>query len=147
MIADAILTVYLSSIFELWLGIPLGFALELNPILIASVSAAGSITAVIGVSLIGDNLRTKFVKWRYKDDHSLKYSRLGKIWNKYGIIGLGLISPLLFGAPLGAAVGIMLGAPRNYLVFWMSVGIILWSVSLTILGITSVETISKMDLL
>jgi len=61
---------------------------------------------------------------------------LYKIWNKYGVIGLGLLSPLLFGAPLGAAVGIALGAGKKPLILWMSIGILCWSVCLTLVGFT-----------
>jgi hypothetical protein len=45
---------------------------------------------------------------------------LFKIWDNYGITGLGLLSPLLFGSPIGAAVGIALGAGKKRLIFWMS---------------------------
>lgn len=56
---------------------------------------------------------------------------MGRIWEKYGVIGLGLASPLLTGAPLGAAIGISLGAPTGKLMWWMSIGIVIWSVILT----------------
>jgi membrane protein YqaA with SNARE-associated domain len=137
---EPIIAVYLSSIVELWIAIPLGFALGLNPWIICFVSAAGSITAAIGVSLIGDNIRDRFLNWKYKDEKSLKKSRMHHIWKKYGVVGLGLLSPLLLGAPLGAAMGIALGVARNSLIFWMSVGIILWSIGLTLLGIGGIHT-------
>lgn len=54
-----------------------------------------------------------------------------KIWNKYGIVGLGLLSPLFFGAPLGSGLGIGLGTEKRPLLIWMSIWIILWSILLT----------------
>jgi membrane protein YqaA with SNARE-associated domain len=138
---ESVIAVFLASMLELWLAIPLGFALKLNAIVIATVSAAGSITAAITVSLVGDNLRNRLVKWRYKDQSSLNNSRLNQIWKKYGVVGLGLLSPLLFGAPIGAAVGVVLGAERNHLVFWMTIGIILWSIGLTIVAILGINII------
>lgn len=68
------------------------------------------------------------------------------IWNKYGIIGLGLLSPLLFGAPLGAALGIGFGVPRYRLLLWMSIGIFIWSIFLTVsgfFGLMSFQSIFK----
>ena len=69
---------------------------------------------------------------------------LYEIWNKYGVIGLGLTSPLLFGAPLGAAVGIALGAEKEPLLLWMSIGIVLWSIGLTAAGVMGLLAFESM---
>jgi hypothetical protein len=128
------IAVFGASIIELWLGIPLGFFLNLNPLLIAIISAAGSILSAYIVIILGAGVRKRFIKWRY-GEQSIEKGRIYYIWNKYGIIGLGLLSPLLFGAPLGAALGIGLGAPRYRLLSWMSIGIVIWSIFLTAAGI------------
>lgn len=138
-------SVFAVSIIELWLGIPLGLFLNLNPILISISAACGSIFSAFFILTVGDRIRSKFIKWRY-GDKSPNQGKIYEIWRKYGIIGLGLISPLLFGAPLGAALGIGLGAPKKGLLLWMSVGIIIWSILLTsagYLGLISFENISK----
>ncbi|HHY00025.1 MAG TPA: hypothetical protein GX531_01415 [Methanothermobacter sp.] len=64
----------------------------------------------------------------------MEKSRLYEVWNNYGVIGLGLLSPLILGAPLGSAVGIVLGAGKKRLILWISIGILLWSVGLTFAG-------------
>ena len=128
------LLVFGAGILELWAAIPLGLAIKLNPILIGILSALGSIFAALLVSTVGDSIREKVIKWRYGENRDLEGSRYYKIWNKYGIVGLGLLSPLLFGAPLGAALGIVLGAQKKPLLFWMSIGIVTWSGILTAAG-------------
>lgn len=129
-----IVTVFTASVLELWLAIPLGLALGLNPVTTALASMAGSIVAILFVILAGDNLRTNFVRWKYGDEKQIRRSRLSQIWNQYGVVGLGLLSPLIFGAPLGSAVGIALGAEKKRLMIWMSLGIVIWSLSLTWAG-------------
>jgi len=133
-IITATLLVFGAGILELWAAIPLGFVLNLNPILIGLLSALGAIFAAFLVSTVGDSIRERVIKWRYGENKDLKSSRYYHIWNKYGIIGLGFLSPLLFGAPLGAALGIALGAEKRPLIVWMSVGIVIWSVILTTAG-------------
>ena len=143
---ESILIIFVASVAELWLGIPMGLVMDVNPIIIAIVAAAGAIVAAVCVALLGDKLRARLLKWKYGDEESLKETRLYNIWNKYGVIGLGLLSPLLFGAPLGAAVGIALGARKNVLILWMSIGIIIWSIGLTIagsMGLLALETMAK----
>ncbi len=141
---EAIIIIFTASLAELWLAIPLGLVMGVNPIIITIVSSAGAITAAIVVTILGDNLRTRLLKWRYGDENALQETRLYKVWNKYGVVGLGLLSPLIFGAPLGAAVGIGLGAQKNSLLIWMSIGIILWSIGLTVAGSTGILTLEQM---
>ena len=143
---ESILVIFAASVAELWVAIPLGLVMKINPIIIATVSAAGAIFAAACVTLLGDNLRARILKWKYDDEEALKETRLYNVWNKYGVIGLGLLSPLIFGAPLGAAVGIALGARKNGLLLWMSIGIIIWSVGLTVagsMGLLAFETMIK----
>jgi len=46
---------------------------------------------------------------------------------RYGVVGLGLLAPLLVGAPLGTVVGISFGAPADRLLLWMSLGPLLFA--------------------
>lgn len=101
--------------------------------IIAITAATGSILSAVLVATLGDSLRNSFLKWRY-GEKTPKKGKIYDIWKKYGIIGLGLLSPLLLGAPLGAALGIGLGASKDKLLLWMSIGIIIWSVLLTAAG-------------
>lgn len=131
---STVIAVFTASVLELWLAIPLGLALGLNPVVTALTTMAGSIVAVLVVILAGDNLRTHFIRWKYGDKKHIHSSGLNQIWSSYGVVGLGLFSPLLFGAPLGSVVGIALGAEKKPLMFWMSLGIVIWSLGLTWAG-------------
>ena len=128
------LLVFGAGILELWAAIPLGLAINLNPVIIGAASALGAIAAAFLVTAIGDSIREKVIKWRYGENKDLKGSRYYKIWNKYGVVGLGLISPLLFGAPVGSALGVALGSRKRPLLIWMSIGIVIWSTGLTAAG-------------
>ena len=128
------LLVFGAGILELWAAIPIGLAINLNPVIIGIASALGAIAAAFLVTTVGDSIREKVIKWRYGENKDLKDSRYYKIWNKYGIVGLGLISPLLFGAPVGAALGVALGSSKKPLLIWMSIGIVIWSACLTAAG-------------
>jgi membrane protein YqaA with SNARE-associated domain len=140
----SVISVFVASVVELWLAIPLGLFLKMNPVIIAVSAACGSIFSAFLVVTLGEGVRKWFLKWRYGKKSSEEH-RINDIWKKYGVIGLGMLSPLLFGAPLGAALGIAVGAPKNSLLLWMTVGIIVWSIILTsagYLGIISFESIS-----
>lgn len=58
---------------------------------------------------------------------------LFRVWLRYGVIGWGLAAPLLVGSPLGAAFGLVLGAPPRRLLPWLAAGSVLWSVVFSLL--------------
>jgi membrane protein YqaA with SNARE-associated domain len=124
------ISVVATGLLELWAAIPLGFTLHLHPVTIAVLSAVGSLLSAIVVIFFGTSLRGWLTR-RFQKKNENKESRISGIWRRYGVIGLGFLSPLLTGAPLGAAIGISFGAEPRKLIVWMSVGIIFWSAILT----------------
>jgi membrane protein YqaA with SNARE-associated domain len=141
-IALKILLVIALGALELWVAIPAGFASGLEPVLVGIGAATGDILGTFMIIVIGERIRNWLISRRHKQKEENKLSLIQRIWQRYGVIGLGLLSPLLTGAPLGAALGISLGAGKRRLMVWMSVGIILWTLILTsgvALGIAGIE--------
>ncbi len=132
--------------FELWAAVPTGFALGLHPLVIGITTAVGAILGTLAVVLLGERLRNWLVKRHGGKGQKKHPSLIQRIWHRYGLIGLGLLAPLLTGAPLGAALGLALGAPTGKLLVWLSIGIILWTIILTligVLGLAGIETLGK----
>ncbi|MCW4017692.1 MAG: VTT domain-containing protein [Candidatus Bathyarchaeota archaeon] len=125
------------------MAIPAGFAFNLHPAITATTSATGSILSALAVTLIGEKIRNRIIQWRYKGKEPKK-GFLSSIWDKYGVIGLGLLSPLLFGAPIGAALGAAFGSNKWRLLLWMSVGIIIWAAGLTLAVAAGVDSIKRL---
>jgi uncharacterized membrane protein len=120
------------GIFELWAAIPAGLAVNLHPLLTGIASGLGSMLGVMLVIIIGDRLRNWLMKKKTKT--SKEKGTIYKVWDKYGVIGLGMLAPLLTGALFGAAIGVSLGASPKRLLLWMSLGIVVWTIILTGLG-------------
>jgi hypothetical protein len=57
-----------------------------------------------------------------------------KIWNKYGVIGLGLLGTMSVGAPISIGIGVGFNVPTNKMVFWCSIGVILRCALFTAIG-------------
>ncbi|WP_246009512.1 small multi-drug export protein [Brevibacillus fluminis] len=127
-------TVFGTGILELWGALLVGFMWKLHPVPIALVSALGSITSAVVVIYFAHSLRGWLIK-RYQRKTSKKQGKIAEVWQKYGVIGLAFLSPLITGAPLGAAIGIAFGAEPARLLRWMTVFIIFWSIVLTAAGV------------
>jgi hypothetical protein len=137
--------VFLLGVFELWAAVPAGLVLDMSPLAIILASSLGAITAAFVVIVIGENIRNWLLKKYDYNSPGLRGKFLRNLWEKYGVIGLGIFSPLLFGAPLGAAIGVALGAPRKRLLMWMSLGIVIWSIGLTLAGLQGIIVFQTMS--
>ena len=138
-----VLTVLGLAVVELWAAIPAGLALDLHPVLTGVVSAVGAILGVLIILILGEGVRNWLLR-RRGGGEKRQHGRIYRIWIRYGVAGLGLLAPLLTGAPLGAALGIAFGAPASRLFLWMSVGIMAWSALLTVaaaLGLAGIEAL------
>ena len=134
-----ILSVTALAILEIWAAIPLGFVLGLHPLVIFITNVAGATAGVFIIIFAGERLLKWILKRQESKKDKGKPGAIQKIWQKYGVIGLGLLSPFLTGALLGAAIGIASGAPTGKLLLWMTIGIILWTVILVSLGVAGIE--------
>ncbi|MFA5817430.1 MAG: small multi-drug export protein [Bacteroidales bacterium] len=139
-----LLTVLGLGAIELWAAIPAGFALKLHPVTIGITAAIGAMLGGVVVMLLGERVRSWQMQRLGRKDEKVQQSRIHKLWHHYGVIGLGLLAPLLTGAPLGVALGLTLGAPSVRLLFWIGMGIVLWSTVLTVVGALGVASIESL---
>ena len=130
-----LLSVFAFGMIGLWEGIPLGFVLRLPPVVTGLVSALGSTVATLLVMVLGERVRERLARRRPPKEGAPRERLIDRVWRRYGIIGFGLLAPFLTGAPIGIAMGILLGAPASRMLFWLLIGIALWTVILTSAGV------------
>ncbi len=134
-----LLTVLGLGSIELWASVPAGFGLELRPVATAVASALGAILGALAVTALGEGVQSRLLRTRRDGGRNRRIAGIGR---RYGAAGLGLLAPLLVGAPLGTALGLALGVPASRLLPWMCFGAVLWSAALTAaatLGLAGVE--------
>lgn len=118
--------------FAFWPAIPAGLALGLPHWVVILTTTISYISGVVVVAFVGGRIQA-WAMWRLGNRGLMKPgSRLSRIWERYGLFGLGLIAPITLGAQVGAALGLTLKAEPRRLCFWMSIGGLAWSVILTV---------------
>ena len=131
-----ILTVASLATFEIYVAIPTGFAFHLSPWIIFFASVAGGLTGVFVVAFLGEAIKKFFA--RFRKTSSVKEVNTDtlahRIWNKFGIIGLGFLGTLLVGAPISIAVGLGFNAQMHKLIIWCCVGVITRCIIFTLAG-------------
>ncbi len=134
------LTVAGLATFEIYAAIPAGFAFGLSAWTIFFASVTGGLIGVFVAAFLGDKIRAFFYK--NKRVHSIlrikekqnKHPVIHRIWNKYGIIGLGFLGTLSVGAPISIAVGAGLNANLKKLLTWCCIGVLTRCVLFTLIG-------------
>ena len=129
------LTVAGLATFEIYAAIPAGFAFGLSPWTIFFASVAGGLIGVFVAAFLGNKIRAFFHKKKpSKEAAEKKHPALLRIWNKYGIIGLGFLGTVSVGAPISLAVGIGLNANVKKLVTWCCIGVLTRCIVFTLVG-------------
>jgi membrane protein YqaA with SNARE-associated domain len=119
-----VLTVAGLATFEIYAAIPAGFALGLSSWTIFFAAVIGGLTGVFVSAFLGDKIRKFFQKDKPVKEKKIKHPVVYKMWNKYGIIGLGFIGTVLVGAPISIAAGITLQANIKNLAVWCCIGVL-----------------------
>ncbi len=131
-----ILTVAGLATFEIYAAIPTGFAFGLNPWVIFTASLVGGIIGVFIATFLGEKIETFIAKYRKpKTETKEKKPNLAhKLWEKYGIVGLGFVGTMTVGAPVSIAVGVGFNVNMHKLATWCCLGVLTRCALFTLIG-------------
>ena len=120
--------------FGLWMAIPVGLAYGFSPWVIAITIILGSSSSTILIYFLGNKVRRYVSSKRTERYLGRSKSKMYRYLNKYGVIGLGLLLPGVFGPMLGMAIGITIVSATKRLLFWSLIGNVIWSILLSGIG-------------
>ncbi len=129
-----ILTVAGLATFEIYVAIPTGFAFGLSPWIIFFASITGGIAGVFVAAFLGDKIRSLIYKNKLPKEKKNTHPMVHRLWNKYGIIGLGFLGTVSVGAPISIAVGVGLNANLGKLLTWCCIGVLTRCIAFTLIG-------------
>lgn len=112
-----ILTVTAMATFEIYAAIGAGYAFGMDRWVILFCVLTGGIAGVFIAAFLGKKIED-FInrKFRKNKTPKLKTGLIYKIWDKYGLYGLGIIGTFFLGAPAAIGVGVGFNADMKKLV-------------------------------
>ncbi len=134
-----IISVILLAAVEVLAAIPAGFAFGHHFLMIIAETTLGAILGAIIIVKFGDRLRLWLLKRKKPKKPSPRRDRFKRIYEKYGVVGTGLLAPLITGVPLGVALSVAAGATAGKNILWASFGTFIWTVIFTLLGELGIE--------
>lgn len=129
-----ILTVAALATFEIYAAIPAGFAFGLSPWIIFAASLVGGLVGVYVAVFLGEYIKLLIARFRKPKPPKPKTGLVYKIWDKYGIIGLGFLGTMTVGAPVSIGVGVGFNVPLKKMVMWCCLGVLVRCALFTTLG-------------
>ncbi len=121
---------------EILLVIPVAIGVGLNPVLVGIVAFAGNIGSVYVLLLFYRRIanwrrqRTPDSRDQRTDSRRARWAR--RLWDQYGLPGLALAAPILTGVHLAALFALAVGSRPHTVGWWMTIGIAVWTVLLTV---------------
>jgi membrane protein YqaA with SNARE-associated domain len=131
-----ILTVAGLATFEIYAAIPAGFMFKLSPWVIFFASLIGGIIGVFIAAFLGEKIEKLLARFRKpKVEVVIKKPNLAhKIWEKYGVVGLGILGTFMVGAPVSIAVGVGFNVSMHKLALWCCIGVLARCIIFTLVG-------------
>jgi len=126
--------VYLGSMLKFIAGPTAGMAMGLSLAETVLFTTLGMMTSVVVFTMFGSSIRNWYLK-KYPNANrkifTKKNRRFITLWKKYGVIGVSVLTPVLF-SPIGGTLLITyVGAPKKQVYFYMLLSSIFWSIVLT----------------
>lgn len=123
--------VYFSCMLKFIFGPLGGYAAGLNLITTILTTVAGMMTVVVLFTFFGEWLRasvlSRFRFKRKKTSHA-RARKLQRLWARYGIVGVALLTPLILTPIGGTLLAVSAGSPKEKIIFYMFVSASIWSV-------------------
>lgn len=139
-----LMSIFAMAFFYFSLSIPAGIVLGLTPATVGVTAWLSYMAGVLVVALVGDSIRVRLMKRFNITALSNPNSRIRRIWDRFGFVGLSLLAPMTTGAQLGTVIGLTFGVPRRRLILGMAIGAALWAALITgavLVGLVGVQAI------
>jgi hypothetical protein len=112
-----IITVTAMATFEVYAALAAAHAFGLSTPVILACTLTGGIAGVFIAAFLGERIE-RFINKKFRKNKALKPKTglIYKIWDKYGLYGLGIIGTFFLGAPAAIGVGVGFNADMKKLV-------------------------------
>ena len=121
--------VYFSCMLKFIFGPAGGYAVGLHPVTTILTTVAGMMTVVFLFTFAGNWIRMRiFGRFKRKKPNLKKAERFEKIWKRYGLVGVALLTPVILTPIGGTLLAVSSGSPKDKIIIYMFISASFWSV-------------------
>ncbi len=110
--------------------IPIGVVAGLHAVPVTIIAFIGNMLTIVIVIFLMDKIKVWLEKRKQKKKEKSKKreERAARIWKRYGLPGLAIISPILIGSHLVTILAMGFGGTRKQITVWMTASIFVWAI-------------------
>ena len=132
-----------TPLLEILVVIPVGITLGLQPVTVALVAFLGNLLPIYGLVFAHERVSALLERRREDSEPSSRRKRATRLWNRYGLPGLAVASPISTGVHLAALLALGFGSTRRSTALWMTGSIAVWTVLITIGSMTALSAVQS----
>lgn len=135
-----------TPLVEILVVIPIGVALGSPPVGVAIAAFLGNVLPIYLIIVGYERLSVIRSRRRGDDDDSpsSRRQRAQRVWDRYGLPGLALASPIVTGVHLAALLALGFGSMRRPTALWMTASIALWTAIITAASVGALSAITTL---
>ena len=149
-ILEYVSVIALSSV-KMLPGLALALVYQLSILEIFICVGGGGILGVFLFTIAGEQIRKwlkarRMRKMKDKPAKPIKIKKARKIlriWNKYGLLGVAILTPPVISPPIGSIISVAFRASRSRILIYMAISVIVWSGLFAILGEQILELVGE----
>lgn len=128
---------------ESYLGSFIGVIAGINPFVAVAAAIVGNVISMLIFVLSAHGIRTAATRNKQAKELSPRQQKLKARFDRYGIAGVSLLGQAVLPSQITSALIVSFGAPKNKVIFWQVISIILWGVAFTLLALAGVEFVGR----
>lgn len=127
---------------ESYFGAAIGVLTGLNPAVAIALAVVGNVVSMLIVVLSAHGVRAKVVGGKAPKELTPRRAKLRAAFDKYGVAGVSLLGQTILPSQITSAAMVSFGAPKNTVILWQVISIIIWGTAFGVLATLGVSVIS-----
>ncbi|MBP2412466.1 hypothetical protein JOF48_001265 [Arthrobacter stackebrandtii] len=111
---------------ESYFGSVIGVLIGLGPVVAIAAAVAGNIISMLIFVLGAHGVRAKATAGRAPKELTPRRAKLRRAFDKYGVAGVSLGGQAILPSQITSAAMVSFGAPKNAVILWQVISIIIW---------------------
>lgn len=126
---------------ESYFGAVLGVVSGMNPVVAIAAAVVGNIVSLLIFVLAAHGVRAKVSGGKAPKEMTPRQAKLRAAFDKFGVAGVSLVGPTILPSQITSVAMISFGAPKNAVILWQVISIILWGTAFGVLATMGVTLV------
>lgn len=126
---------------ESYFGAVLGVVSGMNPVVAIAAAVVGNVVSLLIFVLAAHGVRAKVSAGNAPKEMTPRRAKLRAAFDKFGVAGVSLVGPTILPSQITSVAMISFGAPKNAVILWQVISIILWGTAFGVLATMGVTLV------